>query len=522
MSKKISEISNSFFSYLSQNYPLMSSCDEFYFFPSINKPLNLLNSLETLEKEKIIQNINDIKALNRHLENINLKNSSLEEKIDWSLIKESISGFLREFETRKIWQKTPSLYLKIAILGIEEILYYKEFLKKDINCFLISRLRKIPQLLENLKNNTRRVNSTELRLTLKITNTASYYFKNFPLKKTYLKEISPLLRKIGEGLEETKLFLKWLKPSKSLREEFLLEKILKESYSYNKSLEDIFETALREHKLTLKEMKKLSKIKLKNTSSLSKFKEKKVNLLNLYQKEVKRLKEFLLKRDIFPLKREEEVIVKEVPRHLKPLRASAAYTLWAGIPKKTKGIFYINAEEANYQEYKFISAHETYPGHHLLDSVRRKLKNPIRSQIESPLFYEGWASFSEELIVELGYIKNPSQKLIGLRRKAWRAIRALLDVGIRTNKIKLSSIKSMLKNLGYPEKRIPVMIEHYLLMPGYQLCYTIGKLEFQRLKEKYAHYKGLKKFLEFILNQGEIPFALLEEKLKEEICPKNS
>lgn len=80
----------------------------------------------------------------------------------------------------------------------------------------------------------------------------------------------------------------------------------------------------------------------------------------------------------------------------------------------------------------------------------------------------------------------------------------------------------MLKNLGYPEKRIPVMIEHYLLMPGYQLCYTIGKLEFQRLKEKYAHYKGLKKFLEFILNQGEIPFALLEEKLKEEICPKNS
>ena len=54
MSKKISEISNSFFSYLSQNYPLMSSCDEFYFFPSINKPLNLLNSLETLEKEKRI------------------------------------------------------------------------------------------------------------------------------------------------------------------------------------------------------------------------------------------------------------------------------------------------------------------------------------------------------------------------------------------------------------------------------------------------------------------------------------
>jgi uncharacterized protein (DUF885 family) len=56
-----------------------------------------------------------------------------------------------------------------------------------------------------------------------------------------------------------------------------------------------------------------------------------------------------------------------------------------------------------------LTAHETIPGHHFLDSIRRSLKNPIRRQIESPLFYEGWASYAESMLIEYGYLEETMQ-----------------------------------------------------------------------------------------------------------------
>ena len=161
-----------------------------------------------------------------------------------------------------------------------------------------------------------------------------------------------------------------------------------------------------------------------------------------------------------------------------------------------------------------MSAHETYPGHHLLDSVRRNLKNPVRAQIDSPFFYEGWASYAEHLIDSFGYISSPLQKLVGLRRKAWRAVRAMLDVGVRINKITPRTAAGLLTDLGYESRLVALMLRHYLLTPGYQLCYTIGTYEIDLLKKRYASQLGLKKFHEILLEGGQIPFQLIERRLR--------
>ena len=98
----------------------------------------------------------------------------------------------------------------------------------------------------------------------------------------------------------------------------------------------------------------------------------------------------------------------------------------------------------------------------------------------------------------------------------------MLDVGLRTNKLKIGEAKRLLKNLGYEEKTVKSMLRHYILTPGYQLCYTIGKYEIEKLKKKLLPQLGLKKIHDFILQNGQIPFNLLEKKIKSKLCKKNS
>jgi uncharacterized protein (DUF885 family) len=106
------------------------------------------------------------------------------------------------------------------------------------------------------------------------------------------------------------------------------------------------------------------------------------------------------------------------------------------------GVFYITPGKEDLElisaHCPYLSAHETYPGHHILDHLRIHHSNPIRRQIESPLFYEGWSCYAEQLLDELGYIQDPRRQLIGLKRQLWRNLRATLDVELQIGKITLT------------------------------------------------------------------------------------
>ena len=304
------------------------------------------------------------------------------------------------------------------------------------------------------------------------------------------------------------------------------------------SLGAIFETSCEEFHRTKKELEKASK---KIDSNLSwqqilssytiKIKNEK-ELLSLYEKEINKIKGFLKKKDLFVIPRSQKIKIEPTPYFLRPIRASASYSSPFTKDLRESAQFYITSAfirqphrkkvlDNIHNEYMFVTAHETYPGHHFLDTVRRNLKNPIREQIESPLFYEGWASYSERLIDELGFIKNPLQRLIGLKREAWRNIRAMLDVGIRINRLQTKDAQKLLENLGYEKNKVRLMIGHYLLTPGYQLCYTTGKFEINLLRKRYAEKTGLKKFHQLLLEGGQIPFNLVEARIKDYLCKKN-
>jgi uncharacterized protein (DUF885 family) len=241
-----------------------------------------------------------------------------------------------------------------------------------------------------------------------------------------------------------------------------------------------------------------------------------VDILALYRGEVARLWEFWQQSGALPPLKG-RVVVAQTPVYLKSLRSSASYAAPWGPPGERPGYFYVTPEiEAaghHFRHYRFLSAHETVPGHHLLDAARLSLGAPVARQYESPLFYEGWACYAETLLMSEGYLTSQADYLVYWQRRLWRALRGLADLELQRGRWNLDQGLDCLHRAGYPEATARLQVLHLTLNPGYQLCYTLGLKEMLRLRDLFTARLGPVRFHEIILGGGQLPFALVEQRL---------
>lgn len=532
----LDKLAEDYFDFMARSYPVISLSDEFYFFPRAEGAVKYLRCLDSLDREKIKQDVSYVRILKQRLEKLNLKDAGLESQIDKQLLKQSMNGFICEFERLKAWQNDPILYLKIAVLGIEQIINKFSAVQADIREELTCRMKQIAHLLNEAKANLKGFSRIRQCNAIRLAQAEIKYLKSgfsalLTKKGLRVKGFEALTGEVVLALADFVTFLRKRGEGKEFpaNGEYL-ECLLSGGFSYKRSLEEIFEIACEEYqkaKLRLKKTARFMHQKKTWQRILSEYKLKAQNkkqLLNLYSCQVLGLKNFFIRHGFAGISATPDIQVEQTPVYLEPVRASASYSCPLTNSPREPAFFYVSADgvrENIHQEYIFVTAHEVYPGHHLLDSIRRNIKNPIRRQVESPLFYEGWASYAESLVDEFGYLKDPRQKLVGLRRQAWRAVRAKIDAGIRINRMNLSITQKELRWLGYSPARTKAMLQHYLLTPGYQLCYTIGKFEIERLRKKFAPRLGINNFHNCLLDDGQIPFDLLEKRMWN-LCQANS
>jgi uncharacterized protein (DUF885 family) len=212
------------------------------------------------------------------------------------------------------------------------------------------------------------------------------------------------------------------------------------------------------------------------------------------------------------------VIVEEMPQYFRAIRSASSYSIYPDYPPVNGKFYVLNSSghgvpSENLDEYMMLTAHETYPGHHLLDSSRLTLKNIIRRSLEFPLFYEGWASFAEVLLSHTGYFKGSAERFKLAKRRYWRAVRGQVDIGLQTKELDFESAAKILQKSGIPYDRAMASVKIYTLNPGYQICYTVGIRRFLDLFDHYGKH-DLKKFVRTVLRNGEILFHDLEILMK--------
>jgi hypothetical protein len=365
--------------------------------------------------------------------------------------------------------------------------------------------------------------------------------------KNYLTEVNMNFANascgnLAEGLQEAwsaldafGKFLRALSPAPD--QQFVvsaLEATLKDHFLSARSLPEVFQIAVEEWQENLEQLERLQ-ANIDPRKSWSELYHgycpsdiEKTDTISLYQSEMERLACFFREHGFGGVDLSSPLEICETPTYLRSVRGSASFSAAFSPDVREKDCFYITTrlpqerdQEAGdllkkrlHREYKFLAAHETFPGHHLLDSVRRRLENPIRRQIESPLFYEGWAYYAESLLAEYGYVNSPIEYLVDCKRRLWRAARCQIDVGLTTGIITKEDAIRLLTTAGFSPEEANNQVDLFRLNPGYQLCYSLGRYEIMKLRETYGIRMGRDQFHRQLLEGGELPFHLIEKRFK--------
>ncbi|MSZ19279.1 MAG: DUF885 family protein [Actinobacteria bacterium] len=174
--------------------------------------------------------------------------------------------------------------------------------------------------------------------------------------------------------------------------------------------------------------------------------------------------------------------------------------------------------------------HEGVPGHHLqvAQAVLNKdeLNDWRRNVSWSSGHGEGWALYAERLMLELGFLSDPGDKLGMLDGQRMRAARVVLDLGVHLGKPKLTgegvwdfeyALDFMLKNVNMPKEFVLFEVNRYFGWPGQAPSYKIGQRIWEQIRDEVESKEGtffdIKKFHKKALNLGGLGLDSLRKAL---------
>jgi uncharacterized protein (DUF885 family) len=527
-----------YFDYLSGRFPVMCASDEFHFLPRAENACRYYDRLEDFSADGIVEFIHRIKAFQQIFSKAAEQESNLENRIDFQILKANTAGILIEFEQIRSWRHNPLLYLKTAFIGFDHALTKPAATDNERLDRAVLRLNAIPRLLNQAIENLNHVPETHYVAALAMVGDCRRYLSEMskPFNgRQHFKDLTNEVERVSAALHAFDRFLKSMIPIPDSRfSASSIEASLKHHFLSKRSLEEIFEIAAGEWADHLRQLEKLqSNISTKKTwqelyHQYDPWDDGDIDTFRLYHLEILRLLSFFEKHGFMTNDLCMPLELIKTPTYLESVRSPASFAAAFSQHPGEKSYFYIttrlpgsSSREATdilikrlHREYRFLTAHETIPGHHLLDSVRRRLKSPVRRQIESPLFYEGWAYYAESLLTDYEYIDSPMEHLVDLKRRLWRSARCWIDAGITLGKMDREEAARLLMKTGFTREESAIQINRFQLNPGYQLCYSLGRFEILKLRETWGNRMGKEKFHRVLLEGGELPFHLIEKRFE--------
>jgi uncharacterized protein (DUF885 family) len=163
--------------------------------------------------------------------------------------------------------------------------------------------------------------------------------------------------------------------------------------------------------------------------------------------------------------------------------------------------------------------HEGVPGHHLqvAQAVFNKdeLNDWRRNVSWTSGHGEGWALYAERLMLELGYLDDPGDRLGMLDGQRMRAARVVLDIGVHLSKPILTgqgvwdfdyALDFMLKNVNMPKEFVTFEVNRYFGWPGQAPSYKVGQRIWEQIRDDVRAKQGanfdIKAFHKKALNLG--------------------
>lgn len=265
------------------------------------------------------------------------------------------------------------------------------------------------------------------------------------------------------------------------------------------------------------------------------------------------IRQFVLDRQLITIPSPVRACVTETPQYLRATSFASMDTPGPFEAKATEAYYYVTPPEPgwpaqqkeewlttfNYYTTDVVSIHEAYPGHYVqFLCLNASPATKLEKIFSSYAFVEGWAHYCEQMLLDEGFgpyaathatrttahasVENPS--LTAAKYRLAQTDEALLRVCRLCVSIKMhcqgmtvdEAIQFFQANCYYQEKAARQEALRGAYDPEY-LYYTLGKLQFLKLRDDYRKQEGanfsLRKFHDELLRHGAPPLRLLREVL---------
>jgi hypothetical protein len=236
------------------------------------------------------------------------------------------------------------------------------------------------------------------------------------------------------------------------------------------------------------------------------------------------LEEFVRTADLVSVPGRERALVREAPPYQ---RFNFAYIDIPGpYEKSIPSIYYIAPpdptwtpeEQAAYlpgaADLLFTSVHEVWPGHFLNFLHSNRASSKFGQVFVGYAFAEGWAHYTEAMMLEAGLGEGDPEVQIGqLSNALLRNVRYLSAIGLHTKGMTIEESERMFREQGFQDPgNARQQAARGTYDPAY-LNYTMGKLMILKLREDWNKRRGVddgwKQFHDTFLSYGGPPIPLV-------------
>ena len=495
-------------------FPVCAGSDEFYFFPQVVQEEKDWRVWDDFSVQTVGAAADFMRGSERDLSRLLIDDLSEDNQVDAELLLQLLRTLREQLVDVGPHRSQPSFHLTVLAAGLAEALASTEPLAWP------ERVAGAPAFLTRAADCLNKVPGVFLALGTEMLRDMQRWIENLQASGFETGEMSSALLVFRDAMQQVEVIESHLLP------EQVLERLIVEHIGSGMSIDSI---AL----LLQEELNMMEDVLAQETARLAPgrtwieaeqlipFVEATGNeLLAVYRRELETIETHCRRHGLVPegAPADAPLDIAMVPDCLAAIRASDAYAATPGFPPRG-GVFFVMAQTRGRHgrpgrslEYRMTAAHEAWPGHHLLDACRWQLDRPLRRPVESPLFYEGWACLTEELMARTGYFDGPWDRFLLAKRSAERAARGLIDCGLQSGRMTNVQAQELLLRVGYSPEVAGSVVPKYLLRPGYQICYTLGLQQGLGLLDRFgARDVGL--FARTLLSQGEIGCARLEKVL---------
>ncbi|HKE27995.1 MAG TPA: DUF885 domain-containing protein [Bryobacteraceae bacterium] len=464
---------------------------------------------------------------------------------DRELVLAQIRGSLLGLETIRSWEKNPDLYSSGVSAAIFVIMSRTFAPPADRLKSVIARERLVPRLMASARANLNNPPKIYTEVALEqIPGIVSFFQSDVPGAFKEVKDAALLaeFRKANQTvIQELNSYGAWMKSDLLPRSKGDF-RIGPDTYAKKLLYDEMVDTPLdrllaigyEDLRRNQEWFKKVAaQIDPKRTpqqilDELEKDHPPADKLLDTFRGTLGGLRDFIVAHHIITIPSEVLPIVQETPPFMRALTTASMDTPGPFEMVAKEAFFNVTLPEPGWsaqqrEEYMrgfnrgtiiSTAVHEVYPGHYTQFLWVKQVPTKVRKLVGCSSNAEGWAHYSEQMMLDEGYGKGDLKLRLGqLQDALLRNARYIVGIEMHTGKMTMEQATEFFVKEGYQVRPVAEKEAKRGTSDPTYLVYTLGKLQIMKLREDYKKMKGssftLQGFHDAFMGQGFPPIKIV-------------